>query len=62
MAYIKNEPTYKVGNWYLTTKEHESLSGKFTIGSYVEIIGFGPRGYDIRDENENTMIEIGWEL
>ena len=59
MAYIKNN-TYEIGNWVYTTKIHESMDGKFPIGSRVKIIGVSNRGYNIEDNNRNRMYEIGW--
>jgi len=59
MAYIKNN-TYEVGNWVYTTRVHESLSGRFTRGSRVKIIGVSERGYSIEDEEGNRVVEIGW--
>jgi hypothetical protein len=60
MAFVPTES--KVGKWVHTTKEHESCSGKFEVGSYVKVTGIGDRGYEIEDKNGNRMIEIGWEI
>ena len=62
MAYIKTtNGNYKIGDWVITRKRHESLSGIFTTGSKVKIIGIDPiRGYAIEDEDGNKMLEIGW--
>lgn len=60
MAFIKNN-TNKVGKWVVTTKEHSSLSGTFTVGSRVKIVNIDPiRGYAIEDKYGNRLIEIGW--
>lgn len=61
MAYIKITNGNKIGDWVITRKRHESLSGIFTVGSKVKIIGIDPvRGYAIEDEDGNKMLEIGW--
>ena len=61
MAYITKGN--KIGDWVITKKRHESLSGIFTKGSKVKIIGIDPvRGYDIEDEHGNKVREIGWEV
>lgn len=62
MAFIKSD-TYEVGNWVITTKEHSALSGTFTVGSRVKIVGIDPiRGYAIEDKHGNRLIEIGWTI
>lgn len=62
MGYI-SYLTPKVGDWVVTTKEHESMIGKFTAGSRVKITYIDPmRGYDIEDEFGNKVGEIGWEI
>lgn len=62
MAYIAAKKN-KIGDWVITTKRHESLSGTFTAGSNVKIIGINPiRGYAIEDERGNKMYDIGWEI
>lgn len=60
MAYIKNNET-KVGKWFTTTKEHDSVLGKFTTGSKVKVTNVDQmRGYTIEDEFGNSVSEIGW--
>lgn len=60
MAFIKNN-TNELGKWVVTTKEHSSLSGTFTVGSRVKIVDIDHnRGYTIEDKYGNRMIEIGW--
>ena len=62
MAYISYSSP-KVGDWVITKKVHKSMSGKFTVGSRVQVIGINPmRGYDIQDEEGHRMLEIGWEI
>ena len=62
MAYIAAKKN-KIGDWVITTKRHESLSGTFTAGSNVKIIGINPiRGYAIEDERGNKMYDIDWEI
>lgn len=63
MPYIKITNGNKIGDWVITRKRHESLSGIFTTGSKVKIIDIDPvKGYDIEDEHDNKMFEIGWEI
>ena len=63
MAFIKNNSDYEIGNWVTTIREHRSLCGTLTAGSYVKIIGVDPvRGYAIEDKEGNRLIEIGWVI
>ena len=62
MAYITSKNN-KIGDWVITTKRHESMSGTFTMGSKVKIVDINPiRGYAIEDERGNKIYEIGWEI
>ncbi len=62
MAFIKNN-TNEVGKWVVTTKEHSSFIGTFTVGSRVKIVDIDPiRGYAIEDVHGNRIIEIGWTI
>ena len=62
MAYITSKKN-KIGDWVITTKKHESMSGTFTTGSKVKIVDINPiRGYAIEDERGNKIYEIGWEI
>lgn len=62
MAYITSKNN-KIGDWVITTKRHESMSGTFTTGSKVKIVDINPiRGYAIEDERGNKIYEIGWEI
>ena len=62
MAYITSKNN-KIGDWVITTKRHESISGTFTTGSKVKIVDINPiRGYAIEDERGNKIYEIGWEI
>lgn len=62
MAFISNKNP-KIGDWVVTTQEHEALCGKFTVGSRVQIVDIDPvRGYAIRDKHGNRLIEIGWTI
>ena len=59
MAYITSKKN-KIGDWVITTKRHESMSGTFTMGSKVKIIGINPiRGYAIEEERGNKIYETG---
>lgn len=62
MGYIKNS-TNEIGSIVTTTREHDSILGKFTKGSIVKITDIDPvRGYTIEDENGNKVCEIGWTI
>lgn len=62
MAFIKNNKN-EVGKWVVTTKEHSSLIGTFTVGSRVKIVDIDSiRGYAIEDKHGNRLIEIGWTI
>ena len=61
MAFIKKKTKYNIGDVVRTTKIHEITDGYFEIGTVVTIIGYSERGYDIRDDEGNTMYEVGWE-
>ena len=62
MVYITSKNN-KIGDWVITTKRHESMSGTFTTGSKVKIVDINPiRGYAIEDERGNKIYEIGWEI
>lgn len=60
MAYIKYKKQYEVGDRVKTTLIHESLGGYFEVGTEVTIIGISERGYDIKDDEGNCVMEIGW--
>lgn len=60
MAFVKNWSP-KVGERVITTKKLESCAGYFEIGSEVTITGISERGYDIKDDEGNRMIECGWD-
>ena len=61
MAYIRKGN--KIGDWVITSKRHESLSGIFTEGSKVKIIGIDSmRGYHIEDEYGNKMYDWNSDL
>lgn len=59
--FIKKE-TKVVGDWVKTTVEHESCAGKFEVGTDVQIVGEGCRGYDIEDTFGNRMYEVGYTV
>ena len=61
MAFIKKTKP-QIGDWILTTKDHESCSGIMKKGTPVQIIGKNQRGYNIEDKFGNKMYEIGWEI
>ena len=60
---FKKNDSPKVGDWVVTTKNHECLSGTMLKGSKVQIIDIDwMRGYAIQDEEGNRVIEIGWTI
>lgn len=61
MAYIKHNEELKIGDRVITTREISSMIGTFTVGSEVTITGIGERGYEITDDEGNSMCEIGWD-
>ena len=61
-AYNEDNKKYKVGDIVVLKKEHTSMIGTFEAGTEVQIIGYGTRGYDIKDTEGNKMTECGWEL
>lgn len=60
---FKKNNSLKIGDWVITTEDHESLRGTMLKGSKVQIIDIDPiRGYAIQDEEGNRVIEIGWTI
>jgi len=62
MGYVKYKNGYEIGDRTKTTVIHESSAGYFEIGTEVTVIGIGERGYDIKDDEGNRILEIGWEI
>ena len=60
MAYVKNNHI-ETGDWVYTTRKVDSVCGYFEKGTKVRIIGIGNRGYDLRDEYGNEIIETGFD-
>ena len=61
MAFIKNK-TPNIGDWIIIKKTHTNFAGTMEVGTKVQIIGIGIRGYDIQDDEGNIVREIGWEV
>jgi hypothetical protein len=61
MAFIKHGVP-NIGDWVTTKKIHSNCAGYFDVGTEVQIIGIGIRGYDIEDCEGNIVREIGWEI
>ena len=60
--FVKNSQL-EIGDWVVTTRNHECMLGTMLKGSVVKIIDIDPiRGYGIEDEEGNRVIEIGWEI
>lgn len=62
MGFIKNKNGYEIGERTKTTVIHGSFAGYFEIGSEVTVIGISDRGYDIKDDEGNKVLEIGWKI
>lgn len=60
--YIKNNNSLEIGEKVILNKSYSSLDGTFTKGSLVTITGYSYRGYDIRDDEGNSMCEIGFDI
>ena len=61
--FVKNNIGKEIGDWVITTQNHECLAGTMLKGSKVQIIDIDPiRGYGIMDEDGNRVIEIGWTI
>lgn len=60
MAYVKTCNGFEKGQKVKTLRKFESCAGYFEVGSIVTIIGVGPRGYDIEDDNGNKIVECGF--
>ena len=61
MAFIKHKSP-EIGDWVVTKKIHSNCAGYMDVGTEVQIIGVGIRGYDIVDDEGNVVREIGWEI
>lgn len=60
---FKKNDSPKIGDWVVTTKNHECLRGTMLKGSKVQIIDIDwMRGYAIQDEEGNRVTEIGWTI
>lgn len=58
---FKKNNSPKIGDYVITTKNHECLSGIMLKGSKVQIIDIDSiKGYAIQDEEGNRVIEIDW--
>lgn len=60
MAFVKYG--HEIGDWVITKKIHSNAAGYMDVGTEVNIIGVGIRGYDIEDDEGNRVLEIGWEI
>ena len=60
MGFIKNWFP-KVGERVITTRNLNNFAGYMEKGSEVTVIGIGERGYDIEDDEENQILECGWD-
>lgn len=60
--FVKKEGK-QIGDWVVTTRNHECLRGIMLKGTTVKIIEIDSvRGYGIEDEQGNRVLEIGWTI
>ena len=62
MGFVKYKNSYEIGDRTKTTVIHKSFIGYFEIGTEVTIINIGDRGYDIKDDEGNIILDIGWKI
>ena len=59
--FVKDESKIEIGDWVTIVEDGiSSCSGSFEKGTKVQVIGIGPRGYDLMDEHGNKITETGW--
>ena len=51
----------KIGDYAITTRTLISLVGRIICGTRVKITGISDRGYDLVDEQGNTVAETGFD-
>lgn len=61
MAFIPAKK-FEIGDKVILSKDIESCSGTFEKGTEVYICDIGNRGYSIKDEFGNKIIECGWDI
>lgn len=61
MAFVKDENSFKVGDWAVTARQVDSFKGYFEKGTRVKVIGKSCRGYDLEDEDGNKILETGYD-
>jgi len=54
--------TDMIGRRVTTTQDYVSSINCIKAGTEVTIIGVSERGYDIKDDDCNVIIEIGWSI
>lgn len=63
MAFIPNKCVFSVGDKVTLAREVSAIIGTFEKGTVVTISDINPyRGYSIKDDLGNELIECGWEL
>ena len=63
MSFIPNKSGFSVGDKATLAREVSAIIGTFEKGTVVTISGIDPyRGYSIKDDLGNEIIECGWEL
>lgn len=55
------EYVFEVGDWVVTNKEVDCPAYSFKKGTRVQIIGISSRGYDLKDEYGNRLLEARWD-
>ena len=62
MSFIRVSSGPHIGDTVILKKTHKSTDCTIKKGVEVQIVGFGPGGFDIRDNSGHTMIACGWKL
>jgi hypothetical protein len=61
MAFI-NHNKDRIGDTIILTENKSHVYGTFNVGHEMTVIGRGDRGYDLRDNDGNDLLEVGWDL
>lgn len=55
--FIPSAANLKIGDRIKITREIEMTDGTFTAGHYFTIVGKGPRGVDLKDDDGRCVLE-----
>lgn len=61
MAFVKETPKYKVGDWTVTKRRVECFNGYFEEGTKVKVVKISEYGYDLQDEEGNQITDTAWD-